>query len=344
MRGMHQSAATLAEFHAELSETLAFGPSYPVPSGLMLSNHLPMALHALHRLGAPRAVLERHRKAWTPRLLRVEPGSPVAGAAQASANPYLQALAALQDEAAGREPSTWLGPRLARLLDVPEASAFHGAIRLAHALEGGHGGEILRAVAAWQAARDGRVARQPGGVPIPGWESPARIDIAQALSVARADEAVAFAPRRGTTIVSDMDAAQALPAFDHHAAAFAPTLDQLAEASLAVYLATRDFTALHLVTGTRALRVLLEAVPLDEAVRRRSLARTARAWLAAWVSIGRPEPDFAAVHAGPAGEDAWDAALPRVFASGDDHVIKLADASREEWRRRGWAGYRSCLG
>lgn len=334
---MLATPSTLSDLHRTLQASLPFGPGYPGRSGFMLSNHLPMTLHALHRLGAPREALARLLAQWTPRLLQVEGASAQTAPDRASA--YLQALAALEREAEGLDDQALCGLRLPTLLQSPEAAAFHGVIRVAHALQGGHRGELLRALAAWEASarrRDPPVG--PAALPPAG-----AFDLRAALDEAREDPLLGMTPRANTSIVSDMIVARGLPAFDRHAATFAPSLDALAEASLAVYLATRDFTALHLVTGVHAARVVFESVRLDEATVAVARSRLSRAWLAAWVSIGRPMPAWARVHEGSASENDWAAALPAVFASTDDHVIKLADAAREEWRHRGWPGYAACL-
>jgi Questin oxidase-like len=119
------------------------------------------------------------------------------------------------------------------------------------------------------------------------------------------------------------------------------TLDAFAEASLGAYLATRDFTALHLVTATQAWRSLSEATALaDDRLLRRRLWR---AWFTTWLTIGRPEPDWDAVHRGPAGEAAWATQAEALFASRDEHRIKLAWSALIEWRHRGWPGYARVL-
>lgn len=299
-----QPSATPADLDRALEAALHHGPSYPA-RGMQLSSHLPMVLTALWRLGAPAAALQAQLDLWAPRL-------PAAGPV-----PTQPPLADL----------------LPRLLEAPETAAFHGAIRLAYALEAGHAGEIEAALASWQGA-----ARSLG--PLPDM-APGTRPLREVIDGVRADARLAMLPRQGTSIMSDMAVAAALPGFAAHLPLPRLSLDALAEAALAVYLATRDFTALHLVTGLHAARVLLRAVPgLDEA---RLLQRLWRAWLAAYVSIGRPAPAWAVVHAGEAGEGDWQRALPAVFASGDDHRIKLADSAREEWRLRGWPGYALCL-
>lgn len=286
-----------------LSEALRFGPSYEV-QGRSLSSHLPMVLVALARLDAPADSLHAHLAHWSARLPAAEP-----------------------------LPAMSLEQALPALLLVPESAAFHGAIRLAYALEAGHAGEQAAALAAWS---DARFSLGPLPPVAEGVAS-----LRATLDAVRADSALALElPAGPSTITSDMQAAAALPRFNDYLSMPKLSLDDLAEASLAAYLSTRYFTALHLVTGLHALRILLPRVKVDEG---QVLRHAWRAWLAAYVSMGRPALAWASVHAGQASEADWQAQLPSLHASMNDHRIKLADASREEWRLRGWPGYALCL-
>jgi hypothetical protein len=323
------SPATAADLHAALDASLAFAATYPA-GGLQLSNHLPMVLSALYRLHAPasalRTVLDYHGRRLDP-LPEDAPERRLSGQ--------------FADEIEQVGMSSVLARALPGLLEASETAAFHGVIRLSHALDAGHLGETARALAAWE------VQRQPLGPLIEGTGGVA--SLAEALNELASDQAFHFAPRDNTLITDDMQSACALPGFatgitgPHAPSDAALTLDALAEASLAVYLASRDFTALHLVTGTHALRCVLPHARLDAQHQRRILRGVWRAWLAAWVSIGRPRPDWAAVHAGEAGEDAWLAARPLLAASRDDHHIKLAWTALDEWRHHGWPGYARVL-
>lgn len=322
--------ASLAELHAALDASLAYAATYPVRH-LRLSNHLPMVLGALYRLQAPASALTGMVDHHARRLERLSPAAPEA------------ALAAQVGDAVRHEGlAAVLARRLPGLLEASETAAFHGVIRLAHALDAGHTGETARALAAWQ------VQRQPLG-PLPEG-SGGSTRLAEVLDRLADDPALAFTPQQDTLITADMQAASALPAFAAAiSGADAPddaalTLDALAEASLAVYLASRDFTALHLVTGCHALRQVLPYARLhDKEQQQRILRGVWRAWLAAWVSIGRPRPAWVAVHAGTASEAAWAAARPLLTASRDDHRIKLAWTALDEWRHRGWPGYAHVL-
>lgn len=310
IRSMTDTACTPADLHRALEAGLRRGPGYRA-GGMSLSSHLPMVLVALWRLGAPAAALERQLALWLPRLPVAEPPPPE-----------------------HRPAAALLRERLPALLAAPEAAAFHGAIRLAYAWESGHAGELAAALQAWADSAGAVLGPPPAAA---GGDAPLRAVIADV----RADAALATGPRRRQTIMAEMREAQALPGFQAYLARPRLSLEALAEASLAVYLGSHDFTALHLVTGLHALRVLLATLP--EAAQGQVLRCTWRAWLAAYVSIGRPAPDWAAVHEGSAGEEDWEAAKPALFASTNDHRIKLADAAREEWRQRGWPGYARCL-
>lgn len=318
--------ATQAELHLALDASLAYAATYPARH-LRLSNHLPMVLTALYRLQAPAASLDATVKRHEQRLELLPPDA-------------LEATltAAVIDEIRLTGLATVLAYHLPRLLEASESAAFHGLIRLAHALDAGHHGEIARSIGAWQSQRDplGPLLAACGRVN----------DLRMLIDALVDDRSLVFTPRESSLISDDMRECIALPGFA--AAARAPadaalTLDALAEASLAVYLASHDFTALHLVTGCHALRRVLPHARLGDESRRRTLRGVWRAWLAAWVSIGRPRPDWAAVQAGTASEADWAAARPVLAASHDDHRIKLAWTALDEWRWRGWPGYARVL-
>lgn len=298
--------------------------------GMALSNHLPMALHAAAELGGDAATLDRHRAHWAKRVV------PMDADERARVQHFEQAIAA-------RGAERVLAEALPELLTSPQAGAFHGMIRLSHAWLGGHDGERARALAAWSAGLFTLGAptanpRTPGGAD----------DLQAVLDAALADPALACSPGEGT-IIADLHAAAATPGFEAYACgAAAPsdaalTPEALAEASLAVYLGCREFTALHLVTGVHAFRVLTTAAPQPAEAARAQRRALWRAWLAAWVSMGCPAPDIHAVHEGTAAEADWDAARRSLLRTTDDHRVKLAYSAREEWRHWGFPGYARVL-
>jgi hypothetical protein len=237
--------------------------------------------------------------------------------------PVREALAGL---IAARGRDIPLRTALPRLVPGIGAAAFHGAIRTAYAIEAGDDAELASALANWAVAWFRFDAPSAAG----------DLDIAAALEAARRQPTLAFEPRRGTTIVSDMIDAAVLPGFAEAAARVAPdalTLPALAEAALAIYLSDYDFTALHLVTGLHAARLL--AGYCDRTLLARQL------WplvLAAYVSIGRPVARFDAVHGGDDRID-WTRLRQNAAASRDEHDIKIAYSAWQEWRVYRWHGY-----
>ncbi|WP_374568548.1 questin oxidase family protein [Ideonella sp.] len=324
--------ATRSDLHRALDASLAYAATYPA-GRLRLSNHLPMVLTALHRLQAPPSALQAQLQRHAARLDPLTPDSAEALAArQFAAELERNGLPAV------------LAQHLPGLLGAAETAAFHGLIRLAHALDADHPGEIAHALAAWQ------THRQSIGPMLPATPTGQALRLADVLAALVEQPALAFTPQHDTTITQDMLQCAALPGFDAAVSGEASpspaalTLESLAEASLAVYLGSRDFTALHLVTGCHALRQVLPHARLDAAQTQAVLHGVWRAWLAAWLSIGRPRPDWVAVYlGGPASEADWQAALPALAASRDDHRIKLAWTALDEWRHRGWPGYARVL-
>ena len=98
----------------------------------------------------------------------------------------------------------------------------------------------------------------------------------------------------------------------------ADSLADCARAALDVYLGTRDFFALHMVTATHASRLCLPF--LDE---KACLAALTGALLAAHLVVG--SPDFGKV-------------LP-VVSQGEDHDLKYAWSCLSEYRAHGDARY-----
>ena len=104
-------------------------------------------------------------------------------------------------------------------------------------------------------------------------------------------------------------------------------VDALARAAALAYAATGNFTALHLVTATHAMRVI--APYAEDEARLPAWRWFWQAW-AHGVVAARLQPKA------PAPLLAWDDIVPRAIASDDEHVVKLVDSAREE--ERAWGG------
>ncbi|MFZ2991122.1 questin oxidase family protein [Ideonella sp.] len=305
-----------ATLHRLLDAQLALPPEYR----RQLTSHLPMALQALHALGANAARLQAFNAAYLPRL------GPLNAAGQAAAESsapavswsdwqnacgrmasyaalrahFAQALAMQGQPAVLRQALPLLWPGLA-------AAGLHGPIRLAHALQSGHSGELAAALAYWAARW------QP--LPVP----PRRSALSFADWAARLTAAPGLINSPATRIAARMEEASATPAYAELAAALQTgpdTLDQLEELVLDDYIAWQDFTVLHLVTGLHAVRQLLSWLDAPD------LAPVIRAATAAWLAALRlPQP--AASGSGIPAHADWPALLDAARASTDDHAIKL---------------------
>jgi len=285
---------------SRLVHLLAEGAGHDCEYGIGLSNHLPMALVALSRLGAPDLRLDDFARRYAARL----PAAPApavwpAGDAwrpplgRREAWPIYRDLFTQWLEADGVRET--LAQALPALFEGVGAAAFHGLIRTAHAVEAASKSELADALAYW-ACR---------WLPLDG-TPPERDD---------------------GLIVQRMQAASADPGFN---ALIEPieigegTLEDLAREAAALYAASGDFAALHLVTSAHAVRVLLPFVdePLD------AVADYAVAWTAGRAAATLTPGD-------PAPLQPWAMLVETAIASDDEHVIKLVHSGLELERAYG---------
>lgn len=299
-----------------VDQNLRRSPEY----GAGLSNHLPMALHALHVLGAGDADLERFAAAYVERKrLAAAATGDAQGPAPARARlGDFASLPAWQAHFSARIAAT--GPRAALLAALPAlwpgvaAAAFHGAIRTAHAWELGHPGELGAALAYW-AARWQRIDAAPQ--PEPSLDLDAWLAAAEAAARCwRAD---------GRLISQRMDQASRVPAFGAFAGRLRPGPDALvrtARWAAGLYADTGNFTVLHVVTGTRAvLRLSTVSAPPPDVWQALAAAIVAS-------GIGRRQR---ATTTGCG----WNEAVAAARSALDDHLVKLVHACHELSSRDG---------
>jgi hypothetical protein len=205
------------------------------------------------------------------------------------------------------------------------ASAFHGMIRLAYAIEGGLDEETALALAYWASEY---VALPLSLAPAEGTLD----DIAERMRGRVADHV--FKP--GIIIDKMLEIAWG-PALAGTAVqpAAAPQLADIARFALRAYGGREDFTLLHIVTGCHAFRIV-QPYANDKALARRYLWQAA---LAAWLTVvaapaGAQQPP---VQAGDAPGEGGIAA--RAVLSSDDHVIKLCYSALCEYREYGDPAY-----
>jgi hypothetical protein len=310
------------ECHELLTASHRYAPLY----GNRLANHLPMALLALDRLGADAAAMRRFADGYARRLLPAAVSSSgldphdVLG----SAGDYPRFLAFFQDRIREAGLDAVLHDWVPVLMPGLAASAFHGIIRLAYAIEGGLEDEIARALAYW--------ASEYVALPLSLEPDAGTLDqIAERLRIKVANHE--FKP--GIIIDKMLEIAwnPALAGAVIQPAA-PPSLREIAAFGLDAYRRREDFTLLHVVTGCHAFRIV-QPYANDKALARRYLWQ---AVLVAWLTVvAAPKGRAQAGGDGPgAGEEAIAA---RAILSSDDHVIKLCYSALCEYREYGDPAY-----
>lgn len=298
--------------HTLLDEAARFGPEY----GDSLGNHLPMGLVALKALGADDARLRRFvateskelEPAPAPQAWPV--GDPWPGRfGDSTAWPaYVDLFSQwLADEGA----ADVLAQALPQLMPGCAAMALHGPIRAAAALRAGHAGELAAGLAVWAAWH------QPLG-PLPARAG----TVADPLTLIRRLPAVPTGRPLIALRMADAATHPALVAAVPKLAIGPDTLAQLSRLAAQAYAGSGGFTALHMVTASHAVRLLLQ--PLGDAdVVPVALRWFWQAWATALVSAClKPLP--------PAPLLAWPVIIDRALAQDNVHVIKLVDACRAE--------------
>jgi hypothetical protein len=289
---------------ALLGQAANFHPFY----GDGLSDHVPMGLVALDRLGASPGRLNAFYRASIPSLVRLEPVALMVHPRNAMGDPRSFAGVRLHFQHAIVEegPEVVLRRWLPQLVPGLAAASFHGLIRLGYAIETSNSAEIASALALWTTSL---ASLGPPGILVD--ETPRHI-------VKRLSQLIANHPRTPGLIVDRMISTAALNSLQY-AAAQPKQLDlsAIAEFAISAYASFDDFTLLHAVTATHAFRLTLPFVA-DPALAMRYLWRSI---LVAALSSGVPlHGDWPQVHADLPD---WTDIAARAVESDDEHVIKL---------------------
>ena len=293
-----------------LDAELAFSPSFMG----RFSNHLAMALVALHQLGAPLAVLHSVFDAHA--------------AGDAELRHDWDVLETRLQEVARDGIAATVRARVPELVTYPASQLFHPVIRLGYALDVGHEGQVAAALLDWERRRHGLAAPDtaPGSRHLP--------DVAADLARRSPGSWKHTFDLDSISRHPDLRAALNGVALDEH------TLDDISSFAIAAHTAADDFITLHLVTGARAIRTVSEWVDADTA--RRLAAHTVPAMAIAYAAVGAPpllSPDAVdAVRRSPLPmrEDIAE----RAISDRDPHVIKLANVGLAEETRTGDPLYR----
>jgi hypothetical protein len=307
-----------------LNADLEFPPEYR--GGL--SNHLPMALHSLYELGASSQRLREFYTIYSQRF----------ATADLQRNSEIQVpsdINWLQFRGLSDSYPTLLGyfdglilrngmegtleKTLPDLLPGVSAAAFHGVIRTAHALQAKHAREMAAALAYW-AWRWQPLESTPTGnqlLPFDMWS--------QRLVEQAKEEKL---ENSASLITVRMDEACQTITYRELAGLLAPTsslkqrIVQFASFAVNRYLASRNFTVLHMVTGARALRILLPWIDDTHEAQLLVAQCLTAAYLAAEVA---PANGVEASNL-----QGWQAITDAAIQSNNEHAIKMVHTCRDE--------------
>ncbi len=312
-------------------QILAANRSYDAQFHHGLSNHLSMAIVALHELGAPDARLSEFFERYRSRLEAVpERRQSVVRESWAQAvgtqARYADYLAFFQAEVARAGAEGAVRAYLPALMPGVAGSSFHPLIRLGYAVHARDDADVAVSLA-YFADQFLRVGDAPASA-VPSSPGGPR-ELSRSLAET---PALAHHPQGNKAIFDQIRGVAAMPEFAAAAAsAFTArdvTIPSLADTAAALYAAAPDFTSLHLVTSAHALRVLSPLLDDPGAASRWLL----QAFAAVYVAMGTPAlgPDDDRARAETSTPPSWEAIATKAAASNDEHVIKMVYTCREE--------------
>ncbi len=311
------------------THALKYAPEYGEHD---FADHLPMAVTALREMGATPERVEAFAKTYRKKLKRKKVGKTTIDALLLSArlgdptvypaalNYFLSAI-----ESEGRAQT--LAEHLPELTGAIAAAAFHGVIRVSFGLIADNDVEIAAGLAYWHAhATPVKFARSIGAA---NNDAQTLLEDITATFAKNRRKLKLDQPTISERIAEVVSNPQLGPVLTRAAAANVP-FEQIAATALRIYMASRDFTALHCVTGVHATRVLAGHVVMDDQQLRKALWSSL---LAAYASIGAPALEPLAPP--PTGAPDWHVIASAAQSSDDEHDIKFAYACQEEARHYG---------
>jgi len=316
-----------------LTESKKFSTEY----GRQLSNHLPMALIALDRLGASE---EQARKFFGNYSKMLRPQSEADF--ELDSSNWTKFLGQHEHNSEYREyflkefqKSGWentLKSHLPTLLPGLSGGAFHPLIRLAYAIEIKSEWEIAESLAAWA------MAYLELGKFQDGKKDYKDIDLGQALQSIRQDKEIVSSAIVGPNIFTRMKFVPSIDSFNSLVGEVDPRkmdISNLAGAALKLYRSSNDnFTALHGVTSIHAARILSTYVQEKE----KFIFYLWQGLAAAYVTIGCIEIQSDHFQSGQA-LLSWEQIFKAAAAAKDDHVIKFCYTAFSEWQIYGDNSY-----
>jgi hypothetical protein len=291
------------------------------------TNHCPMALIALARMGATSIQLERFFERWTS-----EHGIKKHELAQELAFPsdynWTTSLNQLPDftrlshwflQRLQRESiHSVLGEVFQRVPFAPATSAFHSIIRLGYGLEQNYPSEVAAGLSSYVV---GHLA-----LPLPDESTVYAASVESGLSQLRStfsgsSWSSAMITERLRKIAHDIRFRSVLLRAPQYSANPKQFQIDLSVQAVRLYLTTKDFTILHMVTGTYAAK-LIES-KLEDHRLAWMIDSVWSAYCAAYVSVGAPDLNETQSFQGFDQKPNWAPLFEAVLESDNDHQVKM---------------------
>lgn len=290
-----------------------------------LSNHLPMALIALHAMGADDTCLREYANNYRSKLDQRRPLGQSIGLDDTlplgSGVRYTDLLDRFDREISAVGVQPVLDRHLGPLLEGLGGAAFHGVIRLGYAIEHGRSTDVSAGLAV---LADCHLPIEVVGT---GTATKPTADPQQLLDEVAAHSTIAGHSQVASGFQNAFGLVATDPTFRSLASGFVADEDSLgtiARASHRLYRATANFFALHCVTATHATRLATEHMT-EPAARLDAVTALGRAAAAAYTVIGAPTAG--AEPADDPGAPDWSQIRAEAVRQDDEHVIKIVYTS-----------------
>lgn len=314
--------------------------------GPRLTNHLPMALYALHKIGASddriKSFAESHIKARGLKPLKQKVDlhfNEQTYKNHLGTHDYYHAhkdYFSKQLKTYGREET--LKKHINFLMHGVCGAAFHGLLRTAFGLRSDNDQEIISGLAYWadthKTILDDSLALKDNGQSLHACFEEAH----QAYLKGHWDHV----PHSAPNIYSKIKYIADTPAFGAMINSLsldkATSLDDFREVSLALYQTQPNFTSLHCLTGVHGFKEIYN----HAADKEQAKAIMAQSIIAAYISLGAPKLTPQHISKGIDDSElrkAWDI----IQQSSNDHAIKLAFSAQEEYEQTGNPAYQHII-
>ena len=300
----------------------------PTYSTSHLSNHLPMALVALHALGATAGQMEQAfacfsgKLDYNPPVLEPSPDWTQFRGQRAA---FAAVRAHFIRDISARGIDAALRTALPYLIEGVGGAAFHGLLRTASALVARHDEELASGLAHWSCSYMPLLSCTGSDAAKDAPSRPQKLELHAWLSELTATPLSSKSPSGMiATLMRNYSKSESFQTTAPRLQVREGTLRTLAMIALDHYLRSRNFTVLHLITGTHAMHILSPYFDDQElAVLHYAVA------FAAGVAASGIDPKAALLAVTP---QPWVTLKAIACDATDEHIIKIIYACEAEWQ------------